>query len=545
MTGNHQVRFCEHCELQVRNISAMTRQEAMRLVARSGGRLCLRVVQRPDGAPLTGQVPEKLHRIGRRISRLAAGAFSATLGLSAAAAQTRTASNPPPLPEIASIAKTVSPGKTRTTISGMVIDPNGARVAGATLSLSNPLTQLAYTFTTGDDGAYIFTMLEPGNYNLVAEAPTFARTEKSGVLVRPNVTTNIDLTMDLPLLINEVEIQGTTTEEITVNGGVAFAEPTEPLVKAAYKNDLQAVAELALASSDVNVSDRLTHTTALAHAVENANRDMVQVLLSAGANVNSRNNYGVTPLMHLGTNASVELLRDLLAAGADIYAADESGMTALLKVAGSSNFEVVNELINAGARIDVKDNEGTTALMNAAGNEDARVVKFLVGAGLDVAAKDQNGGTALMIATRWGGTEAVRALIEKGNINAADNEGATALMSAASQADPEITRMLINKGANVNLKDDDGRTALMLAVADNKTGNVLLLLAAGADINAQDEEGQTALMRADEAETVMILLNARADMSIKDNKGRTALARALKEDQEEVAKLLRSRGAPE
>src|SRR6185503_19380490 len=84
MTGNNQVRFCEHCNLHDRYISAMTRQEAMRLVARSRGRLCLRMVQAPDGSPMTGQVPEKLHRIGRRISRLAAGAFSATLGLSAA-----------------------------------------------------------------------------------------------------------------------------------------------------------------------------------------------------------------------------------------------------------------------------------------------------------------------------------------------------------------------------------------------------------------------------------------------------------------------------
>ena len=544
MSGNHQVRFCEHCNLHVRNISTMTRQEAMRLVSRSRGRLCLRFVQGPHGSPVTGQVPEKLHRIGRRISRLAAGAFSATLGLSAAAAQTQTASSPPPLSEIASIAKTTSPGDIGTIIRGVVTDPNGALVGGAVLSLINPLTHVSYAYTTGNDGAYNFVVLEPGSYDLVAEAPTFARTERSGIVLRPNGTTTTDLTLELPQLIAEVEVKQPILIT-SIQGGVAIAEPENPLVKAAYKNDLNAVADLVLTSLDVNVSDGRTHTSALVHAVENANRDMVQVLLSAGANINAPSRYGVTPLMHLGSNATVELLRDLLAAGADIHAADETGMTALLKVAGNSKFEVVDGLIKAGARIDLKDNEGTTALMNAAGNEDSRVVKFFIGAGLDVTAKNQNGQTALMIATQWGGTGAVRALVEKGSINAADNDGTTALMYAADHDNPEITRMLIDKGADVNRKDEEGRTALMLAVTEGSTANIEILIAAGADPNIQDNEGQTALMRADDVETVMILLKARADVSLKDKDGLTALALARKNEEEEVVKLLVSRGAPE
>ena len=33
MSGNDQVRHCEHCNLQVNNLSSMTRQQAMRLIA--------------------------------------------------------------------------------------------------------------------------------------------------------------------------------------------------------------------------------------------------------------------------------------------------------------------------------------------------------------------------------------------------------------------------------------------------------------------------------------------------------------------------------
>src|SRR5216117_2201658 len=77
MIGNDQVRFCEHCHLHVNNLSAMTRSEAIQFVARSRGTICIRYIQGPAGGPLTGKMPEKLYNIGRRASRIAAGAFSA------------------------------------------------------------------------------------------------------------------------------------------------------------------------------------------------------------------------------------------------------------------------------------------------------------------------------------------------------------------------------------------------------------------------------------------------------------------------------------
>src|SRR5437773_12524842 len=77
MVGNDQVRFCEHCDLHVNNLSSMTRVNAMRLVARSKGRLCVRYVQGLAGSVLTKGVPEKFHRISRRVPVVAAGAFTA------------------------------------------------------------------------------------------------------------------------------------------------------------------------------------------------------------------------------------------------------------------------------------------------------------------------------------------------------------------------------------------------------------------------------------------------------------------------------------
>ena len=51
MSGNDQVRFCEHCNLRVTDLSSMTRQEATRLVARSEARDRLEEVAANQFAP--------------------------------------------------------------------------------------------------------------------------------------------------------------------------------------------------------------------------------------------------------------------------------------------------------------------------------------------------------------------------------------------------------------------------------------------------------------------------------------------------------------
>jgi hypothetical protein len=53
MTGDDQVRFCGQCQLNVYNLSAMTRDEAETLVQSKEGRLCIRYYKRLDGKIMT------------------------------------------------------------------------------------------------------------------------------------------------------------------------------------------------------------------------------------------------------------------------------------------------------------------------------------------------------------------------------------------------------------------------------------------------------------------------------------------------------------
>jgi cytohesin len=85
----------------------------------------------------------------------------------------------------------------------------------------------------------------------------------------------------------------------------------------------------------------------------------------------------------------------------------------------------------------------------------------------------------------------------------------------------------------------------MQAAMNGKAPAVEALLKAGADVNAVDDDGWTALMYCDGVDNVRLLLKAGADMTVRNKEGQTALAVAAKAGQEEIVKLLKSRGAPE
>jgi hypothetical protein len=64
---------------------------------------------------------------------------------------------------------------------GTVTDPNGAVVAGATVTVRGLATGLTRNVTAGDSGEYQLLALPPGDYEVTVEAPTFKKTVISPV----------------------------------------------------------------------------------------------------------------------------------------------------------------------------------------------------------------------------------------------------------------------------------------------------------------------------------------------------------------------------
>ena len=86
MIGDERVRFCGQCELNVFNLSAMTKAQAENLIVRTEGRLCVRFFRRTDGSILTQDCPVGLRALRQRMSRIRRAVASMLLGFFAGAA---------------------------------------------------------------------------------------------------------------------------------------------------------------------------------------------------------------------------------------------------------------------------------------------------------------------------------------------------------------------------------------------------------------------------------------------------------------------------
>jgi ankyrin repeat protein len=158
---------------------------------------------------------------------------------------------------------------------------------------------------------------------------------------------------------------------------------------------------------------------------------------------------------------------------------------------------------------------------------------------------------------KYNDIDAVKALIDAGaDINQQDEStGYTSLMWACEFNYTDIAKMLVEKGADINIRANDGSTALVRA-AGNAPEVVQLLLLKGADIKATPKDGIGVMIQAEfgilykgfPIETLNILLDHGADVdetvtSSDAIGGFTPLMFAVRDNQEEMAKLLIKKGA--
>ena len=98
-------------------------------------------------------------------------------------------------------------------LSGTVLDPTGASIPQATVTLINPATQVTQISTSNETGAYHFNELAPGQYSLVVTAPGF----------KTNNVTDLPLAAETPRSVNVTLQPGGATESVQVNGDLVPA----------------------------------------------------------------------------------------------------------------------------------------------------------------------------------------------------------------------------------------------------------------------------------------------------------------------------------
>ncbi|HEU4837156.1 MAG TPA: carboxypeptidase-like regulatory domain-containing protein, partial [Pyrinomonadaceae bacterium] len=85
----------------------------------------------------------------------------------------------------------------RGSLTGKISDPNGAVVPGSKVEIRNIETGIVTSATTGEDGAYSFSLLPPGKYSLTVTKDNFNTAVREGIQVRVADRLTLDVQLEI------------------------------------------------------------------------------------------------------------------------------------------------------------------------------------------------------------------------------------------------------------------------------------------------------------------------------------------------------------
>lgn len=199
--------------------------------------------------------------------------------------------------------------------------------------------------------------------------------------------------------------------------------------------------------------------TPLMIATEQKDRDMIDLLLKQGADVNQQDSYSQTALYYaLGVNSpssripvsSLKVARTLLDHGADPNTGKPTTPTLLFQCIQSGRSAEVDLLLSHHVDPSRRNYDGSTPLHNAAFHEEVKIAAALLKHGAAPNARDNNGDTPLHTAVLWARGPAASAmvglLLEHGALrDLKDNTGLTPLQCARNAKQTALITLLQKK----------------------------------------------------------------------------------------------------
>lgn len=211
MKGDDRVRFCELCNLNVYNFAQLTHREVNALVAKTEGRLCGRLYRRADNTVITKDCPVGLRAVRRRVSRIATAVFTAMTSVcSLALGQKQSGKDKSSCKQQVTITRQITAFKTESAVvSGKVLDPAGAVIAKATISVFDRGTKKSFSTESNDSGDFRISGLPPAQYDFLVEAPGFKQLTVRKIKIEPKEAVNLELLLTLGEVTMGIIIYGT------------------------------------------------------------------------------------------------------------------------------------------------------------------------------------------------------------------------------------------------------------------------------------------------------------------------------------------------
>jgi ankyrin repeat protein len=263
--------------------------------------------------------------------------------------------------------------------------------------------------------------------------------------------------------------------------------------------------------------------------------EIVQLLLEHGASVHVQNKNRQMPLHLASKHCFSSVVALLLKFGADVEAQDSDSMTPLLLVfhyqssfGNHSRTKItttvtVQLLLEHGASVHVRNNNGQMPLHLASQHGLSGIVALLLKFGADVDAQDNDSMTPLLLLSQrpWGDyasiTEAAQVLLEHGaSVHMRNKDGLMPLHFASQSGFPRMVKLLLKFGADVDARDNSNITPLHFAVSSP--------FQCGSSVSFSDDS----IMPMGVIETIKLLLEHGANLETQNDKGETPIQVALR-----------------
>ena len=255
---------------------------------------------------------------------------------------------------------------------------------------------------------------------------------------------------------------------------------------------------------------------------------------------------GTSPLMIAAQEGHVPVVKALLEHKAEVNLKDNNGLTALSIAACHGNVEAATVLSENGA-----ERSGSSLAEEAFFGDTSKVVEMIKQGNLVDQGVDEESWTPLILAAQNGKTETVSALLEHGADVNYKGVGTTALVEASKQGHIEVIRVLLKNGADLSADTfEEQITALEAAAANGFFDVVEAIIASGADVNQEcwkNNRNRTALISAAAGgytEVVQLLIKHGADVMPHDGDIKDAFDHASKNGHKKLASLIAEHIAP-
>jgi len=292
--------------------------------------------------------------------------------------------------------------------------------------------------------------------------------------------------------------------------------------------------------------------------------EVISLILSKGADPNSKNNSGDNPL-HIAVRLNLPAQGLLLInAKTDIFAVNAAKETpvflalaaadgpydwfftpSVITARDSSNGDTIGHLAarknladgleylsSKGADLEAMNSARETLIHAAVRTDSAEAARYLIASGASLTARDIYGDAPLNAAVLSGAKTCLQVLVLSGaDLDARNFAGEAALHQAVRKQNAEFVTYLVDRKAKLEVRDNSGLTPFALAAREAQTAIAQYLIKTGSAIDARDYSGSSPLYYAVETgqlDLVRILVQSGSDIFAKNAAGDYPLLASLK-----------------